>query len=142
MTVPAAPASTGLVCRVRRYTGKMTFNDDLSALVVLRTPQKNEDTPPAAGGLAPPLPSSESIETARNFFRSRGFAVSPAFGISFSITGNTESYEATFGHQVRTPSDDPAGNLELPRDLLPPEILEVIDTVAFPGAPDFGPRDY
>jgi hypothetical protein len=120
----------------------------LSALVVMR--------PPAGGPLSGASITSESVaglmpdpaavERARSHFSSRGFEVSEAVAISFSITGPRSVFEETFGDH---PALDAAertvrgaggeGPLELPLDRLPDEVRETVEAVTFTPPPAFGP---
>ena len=118
--------------------------EHLSAQVILRPVLGAEGQPATADTVARLLPAPASVELARSFFQARGFEVSPAFGMSFSITGPAAAFEAIFGRRVRLEDGGVTvdGGAELPLDRVPAEIAGVVQAIAFPPPPDFGPTRF
>ena len=120
---------------------------EFSAQVILHPALEAGDQEVTAETVARALPSPSSVETARSFFRSRGFDVSPAFATSFSIAGPATAYEGTFGPRVRPGPrgvvvNGTEGTGELPLDRLPAEVADAVQAVVFPPPPEFGPTRY
>ena len=95
-------------------------------------------------------PSEETVRCVSQYFRNRGFEVSPLVGISFAISASAQHFSDVFqvsltedetnGIQVVIGSDTPRS--ELPLASLDDEIADLIISVTFAPPPDFGPTSY
>ncbi len=94
--------------------------------------------------------SPEVVRRARTVFDKAGFDVGPYIGISFDITAAPSAFEALFGLAAEPAPEGgyafvlPDGETasELPARHLPDSLADVVETVAFPPPPDFGPPSY
>jgi hypothetical protein len=77
-------------------------------------------------------PAAATFTRAGDYFRSRGFAVSPGFGISFTITGPRTTFEREFGEVA-------SDARELPLDRLPADVATLVHAVTFTPPVDYGP---
>lgn len=99
-----------------------------------------------AATLARYLPSPDAVTQASNFFAGRGLTVSPAHGISFTISGPRSLLERVFQTAI-TVEQGPAaatattssGTFELPLQALPPTITALLEAVTFTPPADYGP---
>jgi hypothetical protein len=107
--------------------------DQVSALVLLRPAERS-------------LPDPEAASRAEAFFRGAGFEVTGSVGPSFSIVGPRNLFERAFGTRLE---DHPKGGLrtaegelELPLERVPADLVDSIQAVTFTPPPDFGPTEY
>jgi hypothetical protein len=71
--------------------------------------------------------------------RAAGFEIGPLVGVSFSITGPVERFEAFFQVRAEQPGSQPFSANELPLSSLNPALRQHIASVLFTRPPDFGP---
>jgi hypothetical protein len=103
-----------------------------------------------ASNLAQFAPPPGAVASAAAAFRSRGFEVGPFVGVSFSVTGTVGAFEGFFGMPIQLGQDggyefmanQKAIGHELPGERLPEVLRQLVQTVAFPLPPDFGPTKF
>lgn len=121
----------------------------ISALVVLRPENDDAGSGPITSEVVDAyLPLQATVEAATSFFARRGFDVSDAVAISFSITGPRSLFEKLFGQKLeieRRRGGEPgsvrleSGSLEFNLSALPQDISRNLQAVTFTPPPDFGP---
>jgi hypothetical protein len=109
-----------------------------TALVVLATPASASGGGGYTVASGPPKPA-EGVAKVQRWFATKGFAVDPVVGISFSISGPGRLFHRVLGMA------DPGSPLELgPAELaghLDKEVLPYVAAVVVGPAPDFGPEN-
>ena len=109
-----------------------------------------EDTVITSENIAEFLPGTETVTVASRFFEEQGFEVTPAGGISFSITGTVDQFSELFGTAFTidesggfqsVPSSGERTEL-LPLDALPQEITRLVVAITLVPPPDFGPMEF
>jgi len=91
-----------------------------------------------------------AVSSAAAALRSKGFEIGPFVGISFSMTGSIRAFEEYFGTQIRLGRDrgyefvikNTSLGHELSGERLPEAIRHLVQTVAFPLPPGFGPAEF
>jgi hypothetical protein len=126
----------------------MTLDPVISAIVVMR-PRSGPLTgyeAITAETVGAYVPEPGDVQRIVNFFTAAGFGVGPMVGLSFSITAPRSRFAAIFG--VAQGGADWTGGagvstgLELPLAALPPDVRDLLESVAFTPPPDFGPTEY
>jgi hypothetical protein len=103
-----------------------------------------------AENIAEYLPAPQTVSEAQRAFAEAGFEVSPAVGMSFSITAPASTFEKVFkvkllpdergGVKARTKRGEPG--YELPLDALPNELKRHVVAVTFTPPPEYGPGNF
>ncbi|MBN1372716.1 MAG: hypothetical protein JW987_12315 [Anaerolineaceae bacterium] len=96
------------------------------------------------------LPSIESVNLAKKFFTEMEFDVGEWVGIGFSITAPVSKFEQTFKTTlcmeqdggIKATSEDGVIKYELPLDLLPKSVTDLVIAITFTPPPAFGPIDF
>jgi len=123
--------------------------DIISAQVILK-PEKgkgfDKESIITAQTLEKYLPSMESLRQTRDFFSKSGFEIGPAIGNSFSITASAKWFENFFNVHlfylengaIMSEWQD-TKRYELPIDVIPKWIKDMVMAITFTPPPDFGP---
>jgi len=85
-----------------------------------------------------------------SLFESKGFEVFPGGGPTFSIAGSRSLFQDVFGKRIEVEikkgvvisATTRGGDLELPLDLFPEDVVKTVQTVTFEAPPDFGPTEF
>ncbi|MCC6617268.1 MAG: hypothetical protein IT320_27585 [Anaerolineae bacterium] len=127
-------------------------HEAISAQVILKSASGEalSDAEITSETLARYQASPEMVRHARTVFDKAGFDVGHYVGISFDITAPPSTFRALFGLKVQVTDEGgyafalPDGRTvtELPARYLPDSLVSVVETVAFPPPPDFGPPSY
>jgi len=104
----------------------------------------------SASNVAEFAPSPSDVSSVAAQFRSRGFEIGPAVGISLSVTGTIRTFEDFFGMEIQMGKDcayvfvlkNRIFGHELTGEDLPEVLREFVLAVVFPLPPDFGPTEF
>lgn len=96
------------------------------------------------------LPKPETVSKATKYFSAAGFTVGHQVGVSFSITADVITFKRVFNLGLEKSVDGSVmfkkenGSLtrELPIELIPVELVDLVQSVVFLDAPDFGPSNF
>ncbi|MCP3890318.1 MAG: hypothetical protein GY702_15830 [Desulfobulbaceae bacterium] len=125
----------------------------LSAQIIIRSINGDKiepDTVLTSENIHNFTPSTESINNATTFFKEKGFLVGNFVGISFSITGPTELFEAVMKVKVKIEANkrgtfirnDGSETATLEGDALTHLPHGLVESIAFAEPPEFGPESF
>lgn len=130
---------------------KIVDNDALiSAQVILKTEKKiDERTQITAENIHLYLPDNRPYLLISQEMTLKGFQVGNLVGISFSITSTANIFSEVFGvefiqkeQNIYCSYNDGKLSQELPLNRLPKNMFEMISSIVFTPAPDFGPVEF